>query len=128
MHALLVRFGRHGDAHPSLAPGRAPRARGHRVTLLINGDFGPLVRRIGFEAAPPGEARHFEQALRDPDLRHPRRGPDCGRGATVRVRGRLWFAEWGDLDAELRRIERTGWRGPTQPDRGRRTCRGPRVS
>jgi hypothetical protein len=77
VHALLVPCGRHGDARPFLAPGRAPRARGRRVTLLINGDFGPLVRRLGFAAAPPGEANHFEQALRDPDLRHPRRGPDC---------------------------------------------------
>jgi UDP:flavonoid glycosyltransferase YjiC (YdhE family) len=60
VHALLVPCGSHGDAHPSLAPGRAPRARGQRVTLLINGDFGPLVRRLGFAAAPPDEASHFE--------------------------------------------------------------------
>jgi UDP:flavonoid glycosyltransferase YjiC (YdhE family) len=48
--ALLVPFGSLGDVHPSLAPRRAPRARGHQVTLLISGDFGPLVRRLGFEA------------------------------------------------------------------------------
>jgi rhamnosyltransferase subunit B len=54
VHALLVPCGRHGDVHPFLAPGRALRARGHRVTLLINGYFGPLVRRLGFAAAPPG--------------------------------------------------------------------------
>jgi hypothetical protein len=82
-------FSSHGDAHHSLAPGRALRARGQRVTLLINADFGPLVSRLGFESAPPGEARHFEQALRDPDLRHPRQGSDCAPGATVRVGGRL---------------------------------------
>jgi hypothetical protein len=64
--ALLVPCGRHGDVHPSLAPGRAPRPRGRRVTLLINGDFGPHVRRLGFAVAPPGEASHFEQALRNP--------------------------------------------------------------
>jgi rhamnosyltransferase subunit B len=54
LHALLVPFGSHGDVHPFLALGRALRARGHRVTLLINGYFGPLVRRLGFAAAPPG--------------------------------------------------------------------------
>jgi hypothetical protein len=64
-----------------------------RSPTLTNDDFGPLVRRLGFAAAPPGEARLFEQALRDPDVWHPRRGPDCAPGATVRVRGRLWFAE-----------------------------------
>jgi UDP:flavonoid glycosyltransferase YjiC (YdhE family) len=59
-------FSSHGDAHPSLAPGRAPRARGHRVTFLTNGDFGPLVRRFGFEA--PGTTSR-------PDVETRGRGP-----------------------------------------------------
>ena len=93
----------------SVAPGRAPRAPGHRVALLINGCFGPLVRRLGFAAASPVEARLFEQALRDPDLRHPRRGPDCAPGATVRVGGRLVAPVGGGVQ-ELVVITRNGRR------------------
>jgi hypothetical protein len=37
--------------------------------------------------------------------------PDCPPGATVRVRGGVWFFEGPDLEAELRRIDRTDWRG-----------------
>ena len=37
--------------------------------------------------------------------------PDCPPGATVRVRGGVWFYEGPDIEAELRRIELTGWRG-----------------
>jgi hypothetical protein len=37
--------------------------------------------------------------------------PDCPSGATVRVRGGVWFYEGPDIEAELRRIELTGWRG-----------------
>jgi hypothetical protein len=89
---------------------------------LINGYFGPLVRRIGFAAAPPGEARLSELALRDPDLWHPRRGPDCAPGATVRVRGRL-VAPAGRGVQELVVITRTG-RGPEREAVGMvRPCR-----
>ena len=37
--------------------------------------------------------------------------PDCPPGATVRVRGGVWFYQGPDLEAELRRIDQTGWRG-----------------
>ncbi len=48
-------------------------ARGHRVTFLINEYFGPLVRGLGFEMVPLGEAHLFEEAMREPDLWHPKR-------------------------------------------------------
>lgn len=35
--------------------------------------------------------------------------PDCAPGETVRLRGGLWFHEGPDIDAELKRIEATGW-------------------
>jgi hypothetical protein len=37
--------------------------------------------------------------------------PDCPPAATVRVRGGVWFYEGADIEAELRRIDRTAWRG-----------------
>ena len=36
--------------------------------------------------------------------------PDCPPGQTRRLRGWLSFYEGTDIDAELRRIEATGWR------------------
>jgi hypothetical protein len=50
-------------------------------------------------ANPPCPCMHA-----DPQL------PDCPPGATVRARGWLSFYEGNDLDAELDRIEKTGWR------------------
>jgi predicted amidohydrolase len=36
--------------------------------------------------------------------------PDCSPGETVRVRGWLSFHEGNDIESELQRIEKTGWR------------------
>ncbi len=36
--------------------------------------------------------------------------PDCAPGETQRLKGWLSFHEGNDLDAELKRIEATGWR------------------
>ena len=52
MRVLLVPFGSHGDVHPFIGLGQALRARGHRVTYLINEYFGPLIRGLGFEMVP----------------------------------------------------------------------------
>ena len=73
LRVLLVPFGSHGDVHPLLGLGGVLRSRGHRVVVLVNEHFGPLVRGLQFEVEPMGEAERFEEALRDPDLWHPRR-------------------------------------------------------
>jgi UDP:flavonoid glycosyltransferase YjiC (YdhE family) len=73
MRILLVPFGSHGDVHPFVGLGQALRARGHQVTFLINEYFGSLVRGLGFEMVPLGEADLFAQTMRDPDIWHPRR-------------------------------------------------------
>ncbi len=74
MRVLLVPVGSHGDVHPFIGLGQALRARGHRVTYLINEYFGPLIRGLGFEMVPLGEAQLFTEAIRDPDLWDPKRG------------------------------------------------------
>jgi len=38
--------------------------------------------------------------------------PDCAPGETKRLRGWLSFYEGTDVEAEFRRIEKAGWRGP----------------
>jgi hypothetical protein len=40
--------------------------------------------------------------------------PDCDPGQTQHLRGWLSFYEGADLDSELQRIERTGWRTRTK--------------
>jgi hypothetical protein len=37
--------------------------------------------------------------------------PDCAPGETKRLRGILWFYQGETLEAELKRMEATGWRG-----------------
>ena len=55
MHVLLIPFGSAGDVHPFLGIALALRARGHRVTFLLNEYFGPLARSLGFESVPLGD-------------------------------------------------------------------------
>lgn len=41
--------------------------------------------------------------------------PDCAPGETKRLRGWLSFYEGNDIEAEFRRIEKTGWKTPLAP-------------
>jgi rhamnosyltransferase subunit B len=74
MRVLLVPFGSHGDVHPFVGLAQALRGRGHRVTILVNDYFGGLVRGLGFEMVPLGDAPRFEEAMRNPDFWDPKRG------------------------------------------------------
>jgi UDP:flavonoid glycosyltransferase YjiC (YdhE family) len=49
MHALLISDGSLGDTLPFLEWGRALAARGHRVTLLVNGYYGRLFDEAGLD-------------------------------------------------------------------------------
>jgi len=50
MHVLLAPIGTLGDVHPFVGLGSTLRKRGHRVTLVADGFFGPLADRaeLGF--------------------------------------------------------------------------------
>ena len=74
MHVLLVPVGSHGDVHPFVGLGLVLKERGHRVTFLIDGYFDALIRPLGFETVTLSEPQEFEEALKDPDLWHPKRG------------------------------------------------------
>jgi hypothetical protein len=49
-----------------------------------------------------------------PCLHSDPRIPDCAPGETQRLRGWLSFYEGDDIQAELRRIDKTGWREPAK--------------
>ena len=74
MHVLLVPVGSHGDVHPFVGLGLVLKERGHRVTFIIDGYFDSLIKPLGFETVTLSEVQEFEEALKDPDLWHPKRG------------------------------------------------------
>lgn len=68
MNILLAPVGSHGDVHPFCGIGQALLRRGHRVTMLTNGLFEPLARRVGLEFVPVGTADDYRTLIADPKL------------------------------------------------------------
>ena len=73
-HILLPTIGSAGDVHPLIGLGRGLQARGHRVTLITNAHFEPLVRQMGLEFVSLGPAEAYRRAVADPLLWHPTKG------------------------------------------------------
>jgi UDP:flavonoid glycosyltransferase YjiC (YdhE family) len=74
MHALLIPVGSSGDVHPFVGLGLRLKRRGHRVSILTNGHFAGLVRRVGLEFIELGTSEEFLAVTQNPDLWHPIRG------------------------------------------------------
>lgn len=74
MHTVLAPLGSSGDVHPYLGLGLALQARGHRVEVLTNEHFGPLVRRLGLEFVAVGDEATYLATIENPDLWHPSKG------------------------------------------------------
>ena len=77
-------MGTGGDVFPYVGLGDRLRARGRRVTLAANEEFGALAAAhgLGFRALISDE--EMNQILGDADFWHPLKGPGIGRGG---VRG-----------------------------------------
>lgn len=73
MHVLLLPFGSHGDVHPFLGLGLALSRRGHRVEVITNAHFAPMVQRAGLAFTELGTDDEYRKVVEDPDLWHPRR-------------------------------------------------------
>src|SRR5437588_3506714 len=71
---LLVPLGSHGDVHPFVGIGLALRGRGHRVRVIANPFFAPLIQGVGLELIPLGTAEEYRRLNRHPDLWHRTRG------------------------------------------------------
>jgi UDP:flavonoid glycosyltransferase YjiC (YdhE family) len=80
MHALLIPFGSSGDVHPIVGVGVALARRGHRVTVVTNGHFRPLVEREGLGFEEVGTTEDYLRAMQHPDLWHPTRAPRAVMG------------------------------------------------
>ena len=66
MNVLLIALGSDGDVHPFMALGLGLRARGHRVTMLANGHFEPVVRRAGLDFVELGTDEEFRAVIEHP--------------------------------------------------------------
>src|SRR5688572_11124750 len=68
MDFLLATIGSHGDVHPFVGLGVRLRERGHRVRLITNGHFAPLVRAAGIDFIELGTADEYLSLAKNPDL------------------------------------------------------------
>jgi UDP:flavonoid glycosyltransferase YjiC (YdhE family) len=74
LNILLIPLGSAGDVHPFTGVGVALRQRGHRVTVITNRHFEPLIRRVGLEFVEFGTEEQYLTQIEDPDLWHPLKG------------------------------------------------------
>ena len=72
---LIAAVGSHGDVHPFVGIGMGLRDRGHRVRVIVNPHFEPIVRGAGLEMVPLGTDAEYRTLATHPDLWHPVRGP-----------------------------------------------------
>lgn len=74
LHIMLPTLGSSGDVHPFVALGKAMKQRGHRVTVLTNPLFQPLIESQGLEFLPLGKLDQAQVAIGNPDVWHLRKG------------------------------------------------------
>jgi UDP:flavonoid glycosyltransferase YjiC (YdhE family) len=67
-------LGSAGDVYPVIALGLALQARMHRVTILTNPHFQPVIEQQGLGFLPVGTHKDADAAIADPHLWHPRKG------------------------------------------------------
>ena len=67
-HYLLVTIGSHGDVHPFAGLGAALMRRGHRATLVTNGHFEPMARKLGLDFVEVGTSEEYLRLARNPEL------------------------------------------------------------
>src|SRR5262245_19166922 len=76
MRILLSTVGSHGDVHPFIAMGKALRARGHEVAVLVQPLYRQLVLDAGLAHIPLGEeAVDLSIIAQNPEMMSPWRGP-----------------------------------------------------
>jgi UDP:flavonoid glycosyltransferase YjiC (YdhE family) len=74
MNVLITPVGSAGDNYPFIGVGIELARRGHRVTVISNDHFGPLIERSGLEFISVGTVEEFDEIIRDPEIWHPTRG------------------------------------------------------
>lgn len=74
MRYLLTPVGSSGDVHPFVGIGRELQARGHEVVLFGAEPHRPVVEKSGLEFVGTVSTEKYNEATRNPNLWHPRKG------------------------------------------------------
>ena len=82
-HYLLVTIGSHGDVHPFAGLGAALMRRGHRATLVTNGHFEPMARKLGLDFVELGLIYEVEVEGGDVFVSFTLTSPGCPIGPQV---------------------------------------------
>ena len=69
-------MGSAGDVLPFVWLGRLLRERGHRVTIITAVVFDEIIQAAGLNFVGLGTLAEFEALIANPDVWHPRRGPE----------------------------------------------------
>jgi len=83
VRVVVQAVGSAGDVYPFVALGRELVARGHEVRLATNGAFRAVAEAAGLGFVETGTVEEYETLIRDPDLWHPRRGPQVVMAALL---------------------------------------------
>ena len=67
-HAILSALGTDGDIFPYIGLGRVLRERGHRVTVIVSGNYKDRVLSQGLEFLPLVEAAEAHALFSHPDF------------------------------------------------------------
>jgi UDP:flavonoid glycosyltransferase YjiC (YdhE family) len=71
---LITPVGSAGDNYPFIGLGIELARRGHRVTVITNDHFKPLIRGSGLEFVSVGTTEEFDRIIANPEIWHPTRG------------------------------------------------------
>ena len=74
MNILITPVGSAGDNYPFIGLGVELAKRGHRVTVISNDRFEPVIRKSGLEFVSVGTNEEFDRIIANPDIWHPTRG------------------------------------------------------
>lgn len=86
MHFIVTAIGSYGDVHPMVGLGKRLAERGHRVTVVSNPYFAPVVERAGLELAGLLTADDYLRLIEYPHVWHPTKSvPYLFREAVVNL-------------------------------------------
>src|SRR5438105_2854907 len=100
MKVLITPVGSAGDNYPFIGVGAELARRGHRVSVVTNNHFAPLVRGLGLEFVSVGTDEEYRELLRNPGIWHPRDGFKHIMAGLGQVNGRILDAVRPRVDSD----------------------------
>ncbi|MCO6046714.1 glycosyltransferase [Aeoliella sp. ICT_H6.2] len=86
MHFIVTAIGSYGDVHPMVGVGKRLAERGHRVTIVTNPYFAPVVEAAGLDLASVLSTDDYLRLIEYPHIWHPTKSvPYLFREAVVNL-------------------------------------------